>query len=75
MSLIAAISCGLVRMRPVPLRIGLQADIEFGVEEAGCVGAVVGRPCSEATVVTSGKEAMIARTWGTTFADLSKEIV
>ena len=25
-----------------PLRIGLQADIEFGVEEAGRVGAVVG---------------------------------
>ena len=40
--LMASISAGLVAIGAVPLRIRLEADKEFDVEEAGGIRAVIG---------------------------------
>jgi hypothetical protein len=62
-------------IRAGPLRIGFQADVEFDVEKAGRIGAVVGPASSEATVVTSGKERRCRGSCGVILADSSKEMV
>ena len=67
---------GLVAIGAVPLRVGFQADVEFDVEEAGGIGAVVGAAEFRGDRGDLRKGcAGSARTCGAIFADSSNEMV
>ena len=71
----ASINFAFVRYGPFHSRYGLSPTKNSTLKKP--VGSVPssGRPCSDATTVTSGKERRIRRTCGAILRDSSKEIV